>query len=320
MRKLQQALEQFSRHYSDRFGYVKVETENGTGGIQKCFLSSEKLKTGNGPRIFHHGIKTSDVIILTHGLSDSPYYLQAVADRFFEKGINVIMPLLPAHGLKKPDDAMEDFKLDSKWRDEIDRAVEVAQSFGERISLGGFSTGGALSYNKILRHPDLIGGGLFLFSGAIDVKIVADFGWSRLLQGITRMTDGHIRGEGKDPFKYPSFPNFGAVELGQVIRQNEKLSKGQKIKQPVFAAHSAHDKAAKIDGIIDLLEHYVEIGTAYIISQNVMHASLPLDREIPGWDNSKEGPDEAPKPNPQFDQLMDNALRFFEERIGRLVQ
>ena len=315
MRKLEEGLKLFCKHYKDRFGEANLNPENEPGQGHYRYIICNKLKDGNWPRIFHHGEETSDVIILTHGLSDSPYYLEAVAMRFFEKGLNVIMPLLPGHGLINPNDAMEDLKLDSKWRDEIDNAVEVAQYFGDRISLGGFSTGGALSLNKILQNPELITGGLFLFSGAIDVKVVADFAWSRVLQGITKITDGEIIGIGKNPYKYPKFPNFGAVELGQVIRENEKLIKDKKIAQPVFAAHSVHDTSAKLDGIIHLLQNHVEKGIAFIISQNVAHSELPLDREIELDESQNEGPDTAPKANPQFDLMMTNAMRFFEEQV-----
>jgi hypothetical protein len=48
-------------------------------------LISAQLRRGNNPKILHHGIKTNDVIVLTHGLSDSPYYVEAIGRRFFDK-------------------------------------------------------------------------------------------------------------------------------------------------------------------------------------------------------------------------------------------
>ena len=41
-------------------------------------------------------------------------------------------------------------------------AVEFAKLLGKKVSIGGFSTGGALSLNKILRDSNSIKGGLFV--------------------------------------------------------------------------------------------------------------------------------------------------------------
>lgn len=309
------AIEEFQSHYNNRLGKTKIEIEQITNNKACCFINSTKLRKGNAPRILHHGKVTKDVIILTHGLSDSPYYMEAVAKRFFNIGVNVILPLLPAHGLKEPNIAMEDKSLDSKWRTEIDAAVMIAQQLGSRISVGGFSTGGALSYNKILRNPEMIQGGLFLYSGAIDVKMVKEASRFSFLQSITKMKDGDIIGVGRDPYKYPTFPYFGALELGQVIRENKKLSKGKKISQPVFAAHSFHDESAKVQGVFDLLDNHVEKGIAFLISQNLAHSELPLDVDVKLNIRQKEGPKTPPKANPQFNDMMDSCLNFFKREI-----
>ncbi len=316
-RNIQKAIDAFQTHYTNRLGKTQAEVEPIDKNKCCCYIKSNKLKKGNYPRILHLGKRTKDVIILTHGLSDSPFYLTAVAKRFLAIGVNVVMPLLPAHGLKKPDKAFENKELDTIWREEIDTAVQVAAQLGNRISVGGFSTGGALSLNKILRNPEMIQGGLFLFSGAIDVKLVKEISRFSFLQGITKMTDGVIIGIGRDPYKYPTFPNFGALELGQVIRENRKLIKGKKISQPVFAVHSFHDQSAKVQGIIQLLDEHVEKGIAFLISENVAHAEIPLDADIKLNTRLKEGPKTPPRANPKFEEMMQCCIRFFREEVGR---
>ena len=313
---IDKVIDDLHTHYGKRFADAqKGEAEpiepNGT-----CrFITSDAIKPGNYPRIFHHGEATEDLIILTHGLSDSPYYMEAVAKKFFHAGVNVILPLLPAHGLKDPDKALQDFELDTKWREEINEIVRIASQLGSRISLGGFSTGGALSYYKILNDPDVIKGGMFLFSGAIDVKLIKGASRFSFLQSITKITDGVIQGNGRDPYKYPQFPNFGALELGQIIRENRSLSDGIKIPHPVFAAHSVHDKSAKLKGIIQLLEDSVHKGLAYIISENVTHSELPLNADIPLNEEETEGPQEPPRANPRFEDMMATCLRFFDTEV-----
>lgn len=305
----------FQQHYENQFGLTSMNEEK-EGNRNQVSIYSDQLKEGNHPRIFHHGKKTQDVIILTHGLSDSPYYVEAIGMRFFKEGVNVILPLLPAHGLKDPNKAMEDSKLDFKWRAEIDAMVEIAAGLGGRISLGGFSTGGALSYNKILREETKIRGGLFLFSGAIDVSLVNDVNNLYLARLAIKLSDGDIIGIGKDPYKYPTFPKYGGLELGDIIDENDRLSKNRKINQAVFAAHSVHDETANLSGISGLLEKHVQRGLAFVISENVTHSELPLDKVIELDESQDLGPETPPKANPKFNLMMDSAIQFFHKEVS----
>ena len=163
----------------------------------------------------------------------------------------------------------------------------------------------------------MIKGGLFLFSAAIDVKLVKEASRFSFVQSITKMTDGKIQGIGRDPFKYPKFPFFGALELGQVIRENKKKSRGKKITQPVFAAHSVHDESAMVQGIIQLLEQSVERGVAFLVSENVNHAELPLAADIPLNMKEKDGPKTAPKANPKFEEMIESCLKFFKKEVQK---
>ena len=313
MSNFEKALQTFSKHYSNRLGGIKASTP-ALGSVQQYHYldNPDKLKPGNGPRILYHGKATDHVIVLTHGLSDSPYYLFAIAKRFYEVGCNVVMPLLPAHGLIDPDKAMEDKALDSKWKACIDNGVNTAKLIGGKISVGGFSTGGALSLNKILRHPDLIQGGLFLFSGALSVGGTAEkAGRLSFIQSITKLTDGKLPGIGQDPYKYPQLPNFAGLELTQIINENNRALNGLKINQPVMAVHSIHDETARPEGITQFIEDHVKRGSAIFIAQNVAHSHLPLDKNVP-LDLSQElAPKYPPIANPQFEWMMEGVIRFF---------
>jgi len=307
----------WQNHYNRRFKQTSFDIIEKEDDVhQKIYLHSDLVRDKNHPRLFYHGKKTADVVVLTHGLSDSPWYVESIAKRFFADGANVLLPLLPAHGLKDPDVAFEDLALDGKWREEIDVAVKVAANFGQRISIGGFSTGGALGYNKILRTPTTINGGLFLFAAALSIGKVHDrLGKFGFVQKMVRNRDGKIIGIGQDPYKYPIFPKFGVTELAQIITQNQALQIGKKITQPVFIAHSVHDESADFQGIINLLTNHVEVGEAFLISQNVRHAETPLEMDVPMDYTQKALPEYEPKANPQFEDMMAAMLRFFEKKI-----
>lgn len=329
----------FEKHYQERLGTIRTidlsTASSGAGvtqdithlhqeGLQNNAIvyTSPLLKPGNGPRIFHHNRKMEDVIVLTHGYTDSPYYLQAVAVGFYKIGFNVIMPLLPAHGLNELGEALEDRSLDRQWRETIDHAVDTAAQLGNRISIGGFSTGGALSLNKLLNdRSNQINGGLFLFSAAISVGSMNEaLTKINFLQSIARMIEGALTGIGRDPFKYPAMSKAGGMEVAQIVNDNNRLledgKEKRKIKQPVFAAHSAHDKTATLNGLMDFMKEHVEEGVAMVISQSVEHACLPLETAI----NLNPGTNKLNYPpiaNPKFKWMIKGILDFVNQEVRK---
>ena len=44
------------------------------------------------PKILTHGEKTSNAIVLIHGLSDSPLSMAAIGQKFYAMGFNVLLP------------------------------------------------------------------------------------------------------------------------------------------------------------------------------------------------------------------------------------
>ena len=68
----------------------------------QTLFNKNAIRPGCEPKIIDHGIKKNNVIVLIHGLTDSPYFMEAIGERFALMGFNVLIPLLPGHGLKEP--------------------------------------------------------------------------------------------------------------------------------------------------------------------------------------------------------------------------
>jgi len=239
---------------------------------------------------------------------------------FYKAGFNVIMPLLPGHGLKNPEDKMEDYDLNNKWKNEVDVNVNVAKFFGEMISMGGFSTGAALTVNKVLRNPRTIKGALFLFSAALDLGLFIH-GSSRIpfAQTIARYTDGdQHKGIGSNPYRYPTISTLSGIKLIEIVNELWALVANKKISNPMFIAHSVHDARVDFTGIRTFLTNHVHKGRCLLISENVQHAELVLKNEIKLDLGQKLGVRVPPTPNPKFDWMMDNAIRFFKDDLGKI--
>ncbi|WP_162913092.1 serine aminopeptidase domain-containing protein [Rhodospirillaceae bacterium SYSU D60014] len=307
-----EGLAQFQRHYAG-------------------LLKSGALKLGNEPRLLHHGRPTEDAIVLVHGLSDSPFYMLAVARAFHRAGANVVLPLLPGHGLKAPGAAMRKPDLFEGWRAEVDMAVAVARLLGGRVSIGGLSTGGALSVDKALRSPAEITGGLFLFSAALELRhkgeiagrfgtaahMVAEFvDWNTL----RKLGCDRFPGIGRNPYRYPLVPLVGADELADLIESVNRSygAAGQPLTQPVFAVHSTHDDATRVDGVLRVLGHTSGNTALLLLSTPVVsHASVVLAEDVPLDQDAKvppcvEGREIVADRNPLFPEMMRAAIGFFD--------
>ena len=172
-----------------------------------------------------------------------------------------------------------------------------------------------MSYNAILRHPKIITGGLFLFSAAIDLKLVDYASRLTFLDAITKIADGKLIGVGRNPYKYPVFPKFGAMELGDIVWENTQLAKNKKIDHPVFAAHLIDDTVTPVQGILDLVNNHCNNGIAFLMKTNIVHGELPLKKDIALDYNQNIGPLEIPKANPEFGLMMQLALQFFRNKV-----
>ena len=108
-------------------------------------VCSDALRNdGNAPYILHNGKPTKKVMVLFHGLSDSPFFFSSIAPFIRQQGFTVVVGLLPGHGKKEADADMEDSELYQRWQTHVSDVVAYASTLGERVYLGGFSTGGAL--------------------------------------------------------------------------------------------------------------------------------------------------------------------------------
>jgi len=313
-------IETFCQTYKKRLGNCLIQTDilKNNNGYRHEIISPVLRGKGNYPFILSHDKYTEHVVVLTHGLSDSPYYMEAIGWHFFYAGANVVFPLLYGHGLKYPDKALQDWNLFKKWKIDIDETITVAKKLGKHLSLGGLSTGGALSLNAVLRDTEQITGGLFLFSTALEIgSLYENIGLIPLVQTYYRMKQEKLTGYGPNPYKYPIFSNFSGLQLANLIQENKRLLKKNKIKQAVFIAHSVQDPTTLLSGVIDLLENHVNNGVAFLISsynddQPLAHGDLVLEKPIElliGYPYQVV----QPRANPRFDEMMRSAIQFFEK-------
>lgn len=115
-------------------------------------------------KFFLHPQPTPKVCLFLHGFTAGPYQFGPIGQAFFKAGFNVLVPLLPGHGQAGPGEdghwnhhtppplptdieTYQQFVL--KW-------LQVAQTLGQEVIVGGLSTGGTLAAWLALEHPQQI--------------------------------------------------------------------------------------------------------------------------------------------------------------------
>ena len=283
-------------------------------------VCSDSLKNdGNAPFILHHNKVTEKVVVLFHGLSDSPFYLLSIAQYIHQQGNNVIVALMPGHGKQQADDDMQDDKLADRWRIHVSEVINYSANLGEQRYVGGFSTGGALVTEYILQNPQSVKG-LVLFSGALALdptfESIANI-WG--IQWLAKILDGEYATQGPNPYKYPSVARFSAFELTEVIFSiRDLIDQGATLNLPIFVAHSLADVTTPILGVKNLMAVNKGPNTLFEITQDVdvCHADVVINLEqltAMQYDASMLDeimPCDVPKANPKHAEMLEYLQQF----------
>src|SRR4051812_49672036 len=103
------------------------------------------VAAGGGSILLSHGHRTARVVVLFHGLTDSPLQYFPFAQRLFEQGDNVFVPRLPHHAEKTGNVATLGSLTAEELRDLGDRSVDLADGGGDTRLVSGLSAGGAIA-------------------------------------------------------------------------------------------------------------------------------------------------------------------------------
>jgi len=285
------------------------------------YYSSDTVRDGCHPKVFEHETTTGKAVVLSHGLTDSPHFLMAIARHFHTNlDCDVYLPLLHGHGLKNPK-GMEGVELE-EWKANIGFAVDTAAGRTDLVSVGGLSTGGTLSFYTACTIPRVTGD-LYLFSAALDLAggprgLIGEMKERLLRTFLADLLDSKQPLIGRNPYRYARMDMDGARELARLIKETDSLLKGFDAKnlfpKRVFAAHSECDETADISGIRNLQEKTPPKRFTFCIipkSEDVSHASLVLEEPIFAVD-STEGEKPLEKANPKFADMM-AAISEFEK-------
>ena len=188
-------------------------------------------------------------ILLTHGLSDSPYFMRHLAAFFQENGFRVMVLLLPGHGTQ-PGDLLK--VRWQEWAKTVEFGVTQLANEVDEVYLGGFSAGGALSVYQSLRDSRVRG--LFLFAPALKISHKAAFAnFHKTYSWLTPKAKWVSINPDKDVYKYESFPKNAAAQMHALTRVVRKELAKHKLQIPIFTAVSQDDVTIDTGAVIELM-------------------------------------------------------------------
>ena len=204
-------------------------------------------------------------ILLLHGLSDSPYSLHALGEKFHEEGFWVIGLRLPGHGTA-PSGLMR-----ARWQDmaaAIRLAMDhlVAQVGQKPVHIIGYSTGAALALDLAvdsIGNPDQqTPASLILISPAIGISRAAALAGPTAalgrVPGFGRLSWASITPE-FDPYKYNSFTVYAGAQVHKLTRSVANRvaaiarSTDANAMPPILVFKSAVDATVSTTAVIDRL-------------------------------------------------------------------
>ena len=276
---VQSSLDAFRDYYAQQFGQTQRCIKQSLHERKVC--SPVLRNEGNAPFILYQNDVAEQVIVLVHGLSDSPFYMRSIADALYQQGSSVVVMLMPGHGLLNADKDMEDDELSIRWTQSFDDVVQHVRPMGKHLFVGGFSAGAAIATQYALKSDHDVTG-LLMFSGALALSENAEQ-MSRIwgMQMIAKWIDGDYPTHGPNPFKYPGVSLSSVIELMEVIWDVRERYEGQSINLPTFVAHSVADVTTPLYGVEAFLADNQAAHTQVIIDQSyaLCHGDLTLDQQ-----------------------------------------
>lgn len=219
----------------------------------------EKAVSGNAPFELHpvgdaHRGRDKPYrrgVLLTHGLTDSPYFMRYLAEFFRENGFRVMAVLLPGNGTQPGD------LLGVRWQEWAKAVAYGTDRLAEEVDevyLAGFSAGGVLSVYQSLRDDRVRG--LFLFSPAFKITSrAARANLHRLYSWLIPSAKWVGIRPDKSLYKYESLPKNAVAQMYALTKKLNSLLQKHEVSIPVFAAASQDDTTANTPATLEFMAH-----------------------------------------------------------------
>ncbi len=273
--------------------------------VEQLRLHRNLLFASRNLKLYYHGFKTECVVVVTHGLFQSPKDMTGLSEELFSAGCNVIAPLLPGHWEKDIEAFYKISEID--WIEQHEKTVEWAAKLGKKISLVGHSLGGLLSFRLALLQPDRIHR-LVLLAPALKLTAQTRF-FSRLgsFLGIV-----HVDRSAKTEYAQNSKSAVAGTYVQALIDSvfvEKRSNYYQKLKVPLFVISTESDETIQHQEVVRLSNSTQGFSrflfypkSALVYHDNIQRSRKDLEPDDPlAWEN------------PDFRNMSQQIIKFILE-------
>jgi len=186
---------------------------------------AQGLKDLDGPnvnpqchtRLYTHGLRTDNALVLLHGFTNCPQQFDLLGRHFFERGWNVVIPRYPRHGYTdRLNTSIAELRADHLIA-LANRAADVGEGLGERLTVAGLSLGGILTGLLAQRRNDI--GRAVLIAPMLGLRpipgpvLTAMSEAAKVLPNFYVWWDGQQKDSLGPPYGYPRFATHAYAAL-----------------------------------------------------------------------------------------------------------
>ncbi len=267
-------------------------------------LDTSRVKPACRSRLLTHGARAERAIVMFHGFTNCPAQFTKLAEAFFARGYNVLVPRFPQHGLESlaPDlGQLSPADLLTTAR----RSLDIAHGLASHVTVLGFSMGGGLAAWCGQNRADV--DRVIMISPNIGLAAVP--GWAArpsanllsTLPNVFRWWDE----EKKDARSGPPhvYPRFSSRGVGTMLRMNLAV-----LKQSLSAPPAVKELVVITNPCDDVVRNAT---TAELVRNWRNHGATVTTHEAPAeWQLIHDLMDPA-----QPEQQVDRVYPFLLERI-----
>jgi esterase/lipase len=201
--------------------------------------------------------RSSKVCLFFHGFTATPEQFFPIGEAFFQAGYNVVIPLLPGHGLTGNWDSDNPPPLPEEQQIYQEFGLywlEQVQALGEQVVIGGLSGGSTLAAWLALERPESIYRALLFAPYLSNSNLIVDFIVKIMPIYFQWRTEEGAISYGYDGFVMPALRVF--MDMGQALLDRVKTSTTA---APCFIIGSESDRAVDENENQDLYESLVKL-------------------------------------------------------------
>ena len=207
----------------------------------------QRLQDLDGPRVnpacrtrlYSHGRRSERALVLLHGFTNCPAQFDAIGQRFFAQGWNVLIPRYPRHGYTdRMNSAIAELRADDLVA-VANRSVTAGLELGGRLAVAGLSLGAILAGYVAQTREGI--DRTVLIAPMLGLKPIPGpvlTGMSRLAQALPNFYvwwNSQLKDRVGPPHGYPRFATHAYAALFECGRRLTALARRAPAKSPSIA-------------------------------------------------------------------------------------